>query len=112
MKLLRYSSVIFAGALSFGATAAQAQLAGPPVVIASGLEGPRGLKFGPDGDLYVAEAGLGGTVSTKKICPQVPTPPGPYTGGLTGRISKIDRNNHRTTVASGFPSTISAGGTI
>ena len=26
-------------------------------VYASGLKGPRGLKFGPDGALYVAEAG-------------------------------------------------------
>jgi hypothetical protein len=112
MKLLRYSSLIFAGALSFGGTAAHAQLAGPPAVVASGLEGPRGLRFGPDGDLYVAEAGLGGKHSTAGMCTQVPTPPGPYTGGLTGRISKIDRSGHRTTVASGFPSTISAGGTI
>jgi glucose/arabinose dehydrogenase len=29
-------------------------------VVASGLDGPRGLKFGPDGAFYVAEAGSGG----------------------------------------------------
>lgn len=81
-------------------------------LVAAGLEGPRGLRFGPDGDLYVAEAGTGGSTSTAGKCTQVPTPPGPYTGGLTARISKISHNGTRTTVASGFPSTISAGGTI
>src|SRR5689334_17762639 len=30
-------------------------------VVASGRENPRGLKFGPDGYLYVAEGGHGGT---------------------------------------------------
>ena len=33
-------------------------------VFATGLNDPRGLKFGPDGNLYVAEAGIGGTDST------------------------------------------------
>jgi len=34
-----------------------------PVVVASGLDNPRGLNFGPDGALYLAEAGRGGTVA-------------------------------------------------
>src|SRR5690348_1304787 len=52
---------------------------------------PRGLKFGPDGNLYVAESGPGGNVSTAGICAQVPGPPespagpGPWTGGNNGR---------------------------
>ena len=84
------------------------------VCVASGLEGPRGLRFGPDGFLYVAEAGTGGTNSTIGQCQQVPGAPGgpgPDTGGLTGRISKISPSGKVTTVASGFPSvTIGPGG--
>jgi hypothetical protein len=73
-------------------------------VIASGLEGPRGLTFAPGGGLYVAEAGLGGT--SPSTGQQVPPPVGPYTGGPTARISRIDpaHNNTRTTVAAGLPS--------
>jgi hypothetical protein len=76
-------------------------------VVAQRLDAPRGLRFGPDGDLYVAEAGRGGSNSTQGQCPQVPGPvPGPYTGGSTGRISKVHvANGAVTTVASGFPST-------
>lgn len=82
-------------------------------IYAKGLEAPRGLRFGPDGYLYVAEAGTGGTNSTSpKTCTQVPGPVGPYTGGSNGRISKISRDGKRTTVASGFPSTQDAGGDL
>lgn len=88
-----------------------AQLPPNATVFASELEGPRGLAFGPDGSLYVAEAGLGGTTSTAGTCAQVPTPPGPYTGGLTARISKIDTSGNRTTLASGLPSSITGDGT-
>ena len=78
-----------------------------PFILASGLEGPRGLRFGPDGYLYVAEAGTGGPTSTIGQCAQVPGPPGgpgPDTGGPSARISKISPGGKVTTVASGFPS--------
>jgi hypothetical protein len=81
-------------------------------VFATGLQAPRGLKFGPDGMLYVAEAGTGGSTSTKGLCTQVIAPVGPYTGGKTGRISRINMSGTRTTVASGLPSSKDAMGDL
>ena len=81
----------------------------PPVppggsIYASGLEGPRGLAFGPDGLLYVAEAGLGGTQPAPPGCPNVVPMVGPYHGGLTARISRVESNNTLTTVIGNLPS--------
>jgi hypothetical protein len=92
--------------------AALAQLSSNATIYASGLEGPRGLKFGPDGLLYVAEAGTAGTNSTAGQCTQVVPPIGPYSSGNTARISRINRSGTVTTIASGFPSSMNAAGDV
>jgi hypothetical protein len=81
-----------------------AQSGAAVTVFATGLNNPRGLEFGPDGLLYVAEAGLGGNTSTTaNDCMQVPGPVGPYSGGFTSRISRIV-NGLPVAVATGLPS--------
>jgi hypothetical protein len=81
--------------------------ASPSVVVsvyATGLNNPRGLRFGPDHHLYVAEGGIGGDTSTVGQCPQVPAA-GPYLGSTSGsRISRINSNGHRKTVVDNIPS--------
>jgi hypothetical protein len=73
-------------------------------VFATGFNNPRGLKFGPDGYLYVAEGGTGGTnMTTSAQCTQVPSV-GPYAGGMTARISKVGHNGKRSVIVSGLPS--------
>lgn len=82
-------------------------------VFATDLNNPRGLKFGPDCKLYVAEAGLGGTENYDKQCPQLVPPDGPYIGSTTGgRISKFGSDGVRITVTNKLPTTISHYGDI
>lgn len=77
-------------------------------VFSGGLNDPRGLKFGPDGYLYVAEGGIGGTDSTT-TCTQVIPPVGPYKGSNTGaRISRIKWDGTRTTFVDNLPSSTTA----
>ena len=110
MKIIAIATLCSAAILGMPGLTTPCPAQSPNVtVLASGLAGPRGLKFGPDGNLYVAEAGFGGTnATTASQCTQVPGPIGPYQNGNTARISKIDKQGNRTTVASGFPSAVSS----
>jgi hypothetical protein len=74
-------------------------------VVATGLDNPRGIGFGPDGALYVAESGSGG--------------PGPCVGGgpeggetcfgRTGAVTRITKRSQRR-VLTGLPSLAEPGG--
>jgi hypothetical protein len=88
-------------------------------IVAEGLHDPRGMALGPDGDLYVAEAGTTPGIYTPPPGPPIDPatqtrdrcyinwPLGPTNGGYTGRISKIGRDGRITTVADGLPSVAS-----
>lgn len=68
-------------------------------VVADGLNNPRGLNFGPDGALYVAEAGSGGEG------PCAPGPEGERCFGPSGSITRIDLKHGSTErTATGLPS--------
>ena len=73
------------------APAAQAHDGGHQAVkvVAGNLDNPRGLAFGPRGELYIAEAGHGGGLCLGD------GPEGPQCAGLTGALSKL--SNGRVT---------------
>lgn len=100
-----------ASAAKNGKNAPGAAALGVPTVVASGLTNPRGLTFGPDGAIYVAEAGTGGTTSTVGQCQQVSGPGAPLLSGPTGRISRIE-GGVRTTVVDGLPSSVDQRGSV
>ena len=74
-------------------------------VVAEGLDNPRGIGFGPDGALYVAESGSGGPGPENCI----ESPEGPACFGRTGAVTRITkRSQHR--VLTGLPSVAAADG--
>ena len=92
-----------------GQSAAPASHTAHVSVFATGFNNPRGLAFGPNGDLYVAEGGLGGSHSTVGKCRQASGAAAPYTGStnnpvLGGRISQVTPGGARSVVVRGLPS--------
>jgi hypothetical protein len=91
-------------ALVAGSGLARAQSSSEPEVVAEGLKNPRGLAWGSDGALYVAEAGKGGAG------PCVESPEfGTICIGRTGAITRI-WNGHQERVVRGLPSVADASG--
>jgi hypothetical protein len=73
------------------------------VVVAGGLTNPRGFVWGPDGALYVALAGSGGSIPATETAPTTDIL-GPFFGGPTGAVARID-GGCPTAVVTGLPST-------
>ncbi len=90
--------VLQATSLAAVATLGVSLAAAPTITtVMTGLDNPRGLAFGPEGALYVAEAGRGGSGP----CPVLRGAPQCF--GLSGAVSRLWRGTQER-VASGLPS--------
>ena len=106
VALIALAGVIAGAVMSLSAGSASAQAPSPTTghQLVGNLISPRGMVIGPDGFLYVAEAGTGGDMA-------VGTGDNASKSGLTGRISKIDlATGTRTTVAANLPSNAGSDG--
>lgn len=86
---------------------AHAQTPSAPVVMAQGLDNPRGLAFGPGNSLFVVEAGRGGTTTQ---CLPNPAGPGTRCYGPTGAVTQILAPGVQQRVLTGLPSIALQGG--
>ena len=96
---------LLAGTLALVVTPAVVLAQGAQVV-ASGLNNPRGIAFAPNGDLYVAEAGIGGSGP----CVASPSQPVQRCYGTTGAITRIRPEGGFERILSGLPSLALPGG--
>jgi hypothetical protein len=90
--------------LAFGLAAPSAY--SQVTVVMSGLDSPRGLAFGPDGGLYVAEGGRGGTTPTDLVLDGQPR-----FFGNTGALSRL-LGGVQERIITGLPSLAPASGAM
>jgi hypothetical protein len=97
-RLVLGVALLVSVAASYAPLTAQSSM----LVVATGLDNPRGLSFGPDGALYVAEAGRGGT---SPLCLPGVDPTGPARClGPTGAITRVSGLLVQRRVVTNLPS--------
>jgi hypothetical protein len=106
----RLSALVFGVGLTLLATSSLTsvlQARATVTTVASGLANPRGLNFGPDGALYVAEAGSGGSgpciLGSDGLVKCY---------GTTGAVTKIVLGGPPSRVVTGLPSIAALPGTM
>jgi hypothetical protein len=111
VALLAAATALVGGRVSpaHGGTGASVAPGAHVKVFATGFNNPRGLTFGPGGNLFVAEGGLGGSHSTVGKCKQASGAAAPYTGSshsrvLGGRIARVTPAGRVSTVVKALPS--------
>lgn len=98
LKLLTLTLLSVSIATFSGTKAAEAASL---TTIASGLRNARGITFGPDGNIYVGETGLGGNGN----CQGSPSTGGePICAGDTGSVTRISANGQQSRIFTGFDS--------
>jgi hypothetical protein len=99
MKLKKFAFTLLTFCLTF-ASGTKTVEAATLTLVASGLDNPRGLNFGPDGALYVTESGRGGNGAC------IPSPSVQFANlcyGPTGAVTRI-QNGIQERVLTGLPS--------
>jgi hypothetical protein len=86
--------------VAFAIAAAGASAAPTPQVVASGLDNPRHLTFSANGDLYVVEAGRGGTINCGVVHPAL----GSSCFGFSGAVTLVSDSGPEERVVTGLPS--------
>src|SRR5689334_3478700 len=100
IAILATALLVAAGVLSLATPVRTAAAqTGDVDVVATGLVNPRGLAFGLDGSLYVAEAGRGGAHLVQAGYGQVQ-----YLIGTTAKVTRISYTGHMVTILPHLPS--------
>jgi len=86
--------------LALAIATAGASAAPAPQVVASGLDSPRHLTFSDDGELYVAEAGRGGSIQCGVMHPAL----GSSCFGFSGAVTQVRDTGADPRVLTGLPS--------
>lgn len=106
MRKLRLALLVFAVGVMSVVSPSSAGTSYGLTVVMTGLDQPRGLAFGPDAALYVAEAGAGG----RQPCFEE-GPTGPTFYGPSGAISRL-RKGVQERILTGLPSAIDGNGFV